>query len=217
MGKRVFRDRACVTCFSIFVPTGPKNKWCSLICRLRDRIDMSGGPHCCWPWLASTDKNGYGEINIDHKIFFAHRIALSVLGRIDVSDSDVVRHACDNPICCNPDHLLLGSQGDNVQDMVQRGRQQDYTKVVRGEASGQAKITAEKAMEIFLTTGGGHRAIAERLGVTYHIVRRIKTGQSWNDVTGMPVNHPPSKRRLLASRLYRQAEQESARVRHQEG
>lgn len=184
MGKRVFKSRACVSCGESFTPTGPKNRWCSLVCRLTDQIDSSAGTDACWPWTASIDKNGYGEIRINHETYFAHRIALSVLGGVPVKDTEVVRHNCDNPICCNPRHLIAGTQSDNVRDMIERGRQQDYSAIPRGERHGCAKITREQAISIFNATGGGHRKIAKRLGVSYDIVRRIKLGRSWSDVTG---------------------------------
>lgn len=50
----------------------------------------------------------------------------------------MLRHACDNPLCCNPDHLLTGTQQDNINDKVARGRQ------AKGEAHGMSKLTTKQ-------------------------------------------------------------------------
>lgn len=182
---RTFRPRACVTCSAEFVPTGPKNRWCSLKCRMMDGIDQTGGPDSCWPWKGLRDDNGYGLVGIKHRSRFAHRITFAAFNNVEIKPSEVVRHRCDNPICCNPRHLDIGSQKDNVEDMVRRGRQQDYSNVLKGQNHKLATITDQQALEIFQANGslGG---IARRFGVTQNIVERIRYGFTWNHVTGLP-------------------------------
>ena len=59
---------------------------------------------------------------------YAHRYALErKLGR-ELEPGEVARHTCDNPICVNPDHLLPGTQRDNVDDMMRRGRHCSHKK-----------------------------------------------------------------------------------------
>lgn len=188
MVKHIFRERMCVVCPNVFVPTGPRNRWCSMFCRMLDQVDRSAGANACWPWKASLDKKGYGEIAIKDGsrpsgTYFAHRIALEVLGGVAVSDADKVRHSCDRPICCNPHHLLVGTQADNVRDMVERGRQQDYSSALKGEDHPGAKITAATAIEIFNTVGMSAE-IAAQFGVSYNIAAAIKSGEAWSHVTG---------------------------------
>lgn len=75
----------------------------------------------CWLWVGGT-KRGYGRFWYNGRAQYAHRVAY-MLERGTVPDDVVVRHTCDNPTCVNPRHLVLGTQTDNVSDMVERGRQ----------------------------------------------------------------------------------------------
>lgn len=80
----------------------------------------------CWNWTASTIK-GYGQMYYrapgSDRIekLYAHRFAYQTFVG-PIPPGVVVRHSCDNPLCVNPDHLLLGSQQDNRADMAKRGR-----------------------------------------------------------------------------------------------
>lgn len=87
-----------------------------------------GGPDECWPYgYVDSDavRTGYGQFSICGCDRPAHCVAY-VLCKGDVLCNHIVRHTCDNPPCCNPSHLILGSQHDNMQDMVARGRRQTY-------------------------------------------------------------------------------------------
>ncbi len=84
-------------------------------------------PHQCWPWKGCTEKSGYGRAGKRER---AHRIAY-MLANGQIPAGAVVRHACDNPPCCNPAHLSIGSHGDNSRDSVERGRH--YTPFSREE------------------------------------------------------------------------------------
>ena len=94
---------------------------------LTENIDIRPTKKGCWNWPHMKDKQGYGYINeyIDHtrsKHYFVHRISYTVSKPdIDISDK-LVRHTCDNPSCWNPDHLLDGTQKDNMNDMITRLR-----------------------------------------------------------------------------------------------
>lgn len=79
------------------------------------------GPDECWPWKRGRNKKGYGYFRRNKKFILAHREALKRNG-VDVPDELDVLHSCDNPPCCNPAHLRVGTQQDNNQDMVDRGR-----------------------------------------------------------------------------------------------
>lgn len=75
----------------------------------------------CWPWIASKDAKGYGFFKLDGKMVHAHRMALVLEGE-KVPDKLLVCHKCDNPPCCNPRHLFIGTHKDNTQDSVRKGR-----------------------------------------------------------------------------------------------
>ncbi len=83
-----------------------------------------GGERECWPWLRTKHSNGYGVIGRKKPrimTFYAHRLAYEFVHGI-IPDGLVVRHSCDNPPCCNPAHLSLGTKSDNARDAVARGR-----------------------------------------------------------------------------------------------
>ena len=74
----------------------------------------------CWEWTASKDRDGYGIFCVTApKTMKAHRISAELAGK-DITQ--VVRHTCHNPACVNPDHLVSGTQTDNMKDMYQAGR-----------------------------------------------------------------------------------------------
>lgn len=89
-------------------------------------IDMppDGNPEPCWPWQGGvggreTDQRGY--FTIGGVKYLAYRIVYELVHG-PIPDGEVVRHTCDNPICCNPYHLVLGTQSDNENDKYERDR-----------------------------------------------------------------------------------------------
>lgn len=77
-------------------------------------------PGACWNWKGATAA-GYGRFKRKGKVLAAHRYAWEWVNG-PVPPGRIVRHKCDNPRCCNPDHLEVGTYRDNVADMVARGR-----------------------------------------------------------------------------------------------
>lgn len=76
----------------------------------------------CWEWMAARDPNGYGRIGGKRpRAELAHRVAYR-LTRGDIPLGLHVCHSCDNPPCCNPNHLFLGTDLDNNRDMRAKGR-----------------------------------------------------------------------------------------------
>ena len=97
------------------------------VARFLARVDASAGPESCWPWTGKPGEGGYGVFQVGRRptrrTTSAHRVAFVIDGGT-VEDYEVVRHGCDNPPCCNPSHLEVGSQSDNSRDMWERGRGQ---------------------------------------------------------------------------------------------
>jgi len=132
-----------------------------------------GDPDECWEWQASL-RNGYGQLywQVRGKPQLAHRIAYQ-LTHGSIPEGQVVRHSCDNKCCCNPAHLELGSQGDNVRDGVRRN------------LAGVAKLTTEQVKEIrdCLVRSekpyGLNKRLAEQYGVHVTTIERIKAGKMW--------------------------------------
>jgi hypothetical protein len=75
----------------------------------------------CWEWRAARDSWGYGSFWIDGSSVMASRLSL-VLSTGQNPPDKVACHKCDNPPCCNPHHLFWGTQSENMQDMIAKGR-----------------------------------------------------------------------------------------------
>ena len=92
----------------------------SLAERFWPKVDRSGGPDVCWPWTGARSKKTsahYGVIRKGGKLLGAHRVSLALVksgGRMPKGKDAC--HKCDNPICCNPDHLFWGTHRENMRD-----------------------------------------------------------------------------------------------------
>jgi hypothetical protein len=75
----------------------------------------------CWEWQGPRDAKGYGRLSGKECTISAHRMAY-ILAYGPIADHFIVRHTCDNPPCCNPAHLIHGTQKDNMHDAAKRGR-----------------------------------------------------------------------------------------------
>ncbi len=75
----------------------------------------------CWLWTACTNIDGYGIVQINGIAMRAHRVMYAIAIGV-VPDDLLVMHKCDVRRCCNPDHLLLGTDADNMIDASQKGR-----------------------------------------------------------------------------------------------
>lgn len=77
----------------------------------------------CWEWQGARVGRGYGHLRFGQKYTYAHRVAWELTnGRIP--SGLVVCHRCDNPPCCRPEHLFIGTQAENLQDMAAKRRRQ---------------------------------------------------------------------------------------------
>jgi hypothetical protein len=161
------------------------------------------GPWDCWEWRAARYPAGYGIFGVRGRIpQGAHRIAYEISRGCDPGDLWVLHH-CDNPACCNPAHLSLGTQTDNMQAMAARGRQgfQRHPElaargdrnalrkhpelILRGEQLGTSKLTEAGVKTIRHQHSSGqasYRELALRMGVSKTAIRFIVKGISWKHV-----------------------------------
>lgn len=102
-----------------------------LIDRVLARVTPDGD---CLVWTGATIK-GYGEVNYHGNVLYTHRVVWEHHNG-PIPEGVEIRHSCDNPPCCNIEHLLLGTHADNVHDMFERGRDRnqntDKTHCVKG-------------------------------------------------------------------------------------
>jgi len=125
----------------------------------------------CWEFIGARDSKGYGRIWHEGNTIMAHRACWIVTnGPIPVGI--FVLHKCDNPPCCNPDHLRLGTADDNTQDMLAKGRY----KITRNP-----KLSADQVIEIkaALETGTTRRELSERFAVSLGAIDHIKHNRNW--------------------------------------
>lgn len=103
-------------------------------------------PADCWIWLGAKKPAGYGNVRRNKVYTTAHRVAWElVFGAIPFGMH--VLHSCDNPSCCNPHHLMLGTVMSNYIDMVKKGRERQINKS-HGETHHSSKLTRVQVEEI---------------------------------------------------------------------
>ena len=144
----------------------------------------------CWPWKAGRLHFGHGAYTVKHgKQDRSHRIAWTLTNG-PIPNGLCVLHRCDNPPCCNPAHLFLGTKTDNAKDRDSKNRQARGLRSGRhtmphrnpvGERNGRAKINASIVEEIKELRAAGLTlvSIAADYGISASNVSRIVRGQSW--------------------------------------
>ncbi len=122
---------------------------------------------------------GYGIFSYQHQTIRAHRFAYETFCD-SIPAGLYVCHDCDNPLCCNPSHLFLGTATDNNRDRDAKGRRGD----MRGERHGQARLTESDVltMRSRRQSGDSFAAIARDFGVSAVHARRVVRGEKWSHV-----------------------------------
>lgn len=134
-----------------------------------------GGCHICTSHCA--DDRGYPQIRPSGRGGRCTRLTRVVYEAVygPIPAGQVVRHSCDNPGCINIDHLLLGTQQDNVDDRETRGRG------AKGEKHGRAKLTVENVREIRASTAT-RAELAAKFGVSRSAIQMVQNRKNWQHV-----------------------------------
>jgi hypothetical protein len=136
----------------------------------------------CWPWLRSRCglRGEYGTSYFEGHRIGAHRLAY-ILTYGPIPDKMEVCHKCDNPICCNPSHLWLGTHHENMLDCHDKGRRKYASK---GSAHPISKLTEADIPKILKLAQSGlsRREIGERFRVSDVTITYIVQGKTWKHV-----------------------------------
>ena len=134
----------------------------------------------CLEWIGHRLRTGYGRKRISGRMTLVHRAVWGALNG-PIPDGLNVLHRCDNPPCCNVDHLFLGTQGDNNKDRHQKGRSRGGR--LQGEKHHQAKLSVGDVLAI-RASADRSGALAERYGMTRSNINSIRSGRRWSHVHG---------------------------------
>lgn len=125
----------------------------------------------CWLWLRTTNEQGYGRLYVNGVRVYAHRLAYE-LSKGSIAEGLVVRHKCDTPSCCNPEHLVLGTRAQNANDRDRRGRGRWLHNEER------PTIRYSNAVIIAIRSAvGSTRQIARALGVSKSFAHAVRTNK----------------------------------------
>lgn len=144
----------------------------------------------CWVWIGPLFHDGYGHVSGKR----AHRISWK-LKRGGIPKGLLVLHKCDNHPCVRPSHLFLGTQKENIADMLMKrrdnyaegnrnGRYTHPERTARGERHGRAKLNAVHIKRIRKLYAAGYKApvLARKFGMSKTTMYRIVNREYWKDV-----------------------------------
>lgn len=139
----------------------------------------------CWEWKGFKNYQGYGRTWINDKGYYAHRVIFNLAypNTIDLNapkstlEYGFILHRCDNPSCCNPKHLFLGTHKDNMEDKVRKGRTPDFSE----DNGPRCKLTMEQAMEArnLRKTGVSAKNLAEQFGISLSSMKTLLANKSY--------------------------------------
>lgn len=136
------------------------------------------GPAECWPWLKALSRYGYGLFMLEVGTQITASRFAYILTYGPIPDDQVVCHSCDNPPCCNPAHLFLGTKTDNNLDRDSKGRQ------AKGERSRSATQTpaSVRAIRDRHAAGESQTDLAYEYGISQPSISAIVLRKTWKHV-----------------------------------
>ena len=158
---------------------------------IRDRSEKLPDAPGCWLWLGAVhNRQGYGFLKVGRRQTYAHRASYEAfIGKIPAGLH--VCHRCDVTCCVNPSHLFLGTNRDNVDDKVRKGRQARSIDIVgknkaRGERCAWAKLNSAKVLAVRVSYASGDTlaVIAARYRVSESTISNAVRGKKWAHIPG---------------------------------
>jgi hypothetical protein len=127
----------------------------------------------CYVWTGCLNDKGYGKIAYWRRQWLVHRlIYVKVMFK---PEEDLVRHTCDTPACWCPDHLIGGTQAQNIADMIEKGRQN------KGSAHPRAVLTEEAVREI-RASSLSNKELGAKFNIHYTAIHRVRLGITWKHI-----------------------------------
>jgi len=136
------------------------------VIRFWNKVDIQG-PDDCWEWQDYVRPGRYGQFYFERNMHSAHRVSYE-LTYGPIPEGLCVCHHCDNKKCVNPRHLFLGTQKDNSQDMISKGRAIH----IKGERHGKAKLTEKEVIEIRRLYALEGHMLQKDIAVLFNVSRR---------------------------------------------
>lgn len=133
----------------------------------------------CWEWTASK-RGGYGRVNLQGELYGVTRLIWRLCYGSDPGGG-LILHKCDNPSCCNPNHLFIGSDSHNNQDKEMKGRGNHPV----GKDVATSKLTEADVLDIFHSPQS-NKDLAAQYGVSDRAINCIKLGKTWSHITSDP-------------------------------
>jgi hypothetical protein len=164
------------------------------IARFWNKVDKRS-PDECWHWKGHIMKGGYGTFSAQYKTLKPHRIAYAAYYNVDPGNY-LVCHHCDNPPCCNPLHLFLGTYADNRADCDAKGRtgraiginsgaHKKPHRIARGEQQGHALLTAKDVLAIrseYATGNITQKQLGEKFRVSRSTIKMVVNRNNWKHI-----------------------------------
>ncbi|UOF80253.1 endonuclease [Caudoviricetes sp.] len=153
---------------------------------LWSKVDKRGEDEC-WEWKGFKNEQGYGRTWINDKGYYAHRVIFNLVYPNTITlnapkstdDYGFLLHTCDNPPCCNPKHLFVGSHEDNMADKANKGRCPDFS----GGKGPRCKLTMSQAREIRQKRQAGISAkkLSEMYQISLASIKTLLRGDSYKE------------------------------------
>lgn len=191
-------EKNCLMCNKVFftydfaIKCG-RGKFCSIKCRGMKKTKIKNSPeyfwsqiyvkedkNLCWEWKKCKDQDGYGLFLYNSNIQRSHRLSYFFTFPEKYTEENkklFILHTCDNPPCCNPYHLFLGTPKQNTEDMVNKNRQ------AKGKTSGMSKLDEFDVKQILLLKNVLKRqTIAEMYKIGKDCINSIFNNKTWKHV-----------------------------------
>lgn len=148
------------------------------------KVDIKDDKTQCWEWQGARKPKGYGNCRINKDYHLAHRVAFW-LANGDYPAQLQACHVCDNPSCCNPAHLMLGTTSSNYIDMLIKNRSGFHKNRAIGTRNVNAKLNDQSVKEIRRAYASGaltQKQLADQFGVSPQAIRSILSKETWRHV-----------------------------------